>query len=425
MYSSLLPQHSTEFEKAVEKIGAARVLDPELIVRAHDPWLCPVELLPWLAHKRGVDLWFDDWHELTKRRMIDAMPRLLRLKGTLAAIEGYLDILNVPITYTRLPPQDGWYGASITAEERTRWLSKLPQLRLYQRRTSSDVLEGEGYFNDNALYSDESPDDAEHYWGNDIGAFLAGERAFIWRNGIEVPVPLETVAVLEEGRVTTRQIRVAIPDVPGDGLVYGETAYGDGCVLPAGDAERNHVTLSFRQGELVIDTDFVPVGQSYRPQDARFELVHEPSEVLPGEHFFDDDFVFGEGESGCSYYGSDDAELHTYRRVYLIDPTVHVESPEGGFCWDDFMWGLPPLSAIIGIDVSEEADPDHLVYGDTDGCYVATDTQRLDRALEAVRRAQGGSDLIVIDTITFSPLTFGDRKTFGDGVKFGQMIERY
>lgn len=66
--ADLLPSSSSPVERA---LAAAMTDDlPVEIVAAVDPATAPVALLPWLAVHDGVRLWYSDWPEALKRRVI-------------------------------------------------------------------------------------------------------------------------------------------------------------------------------------------------------------------------------------------------------------------------------------------------------------------------------------------------------------------
>lgn len=422
-FHSILPSNSTPWERVVEQTSGERwpLLDIDIIRRAQDPWECPAHLLPWLAYQYGVDLWFDDWSEEHKRRAIAAMPRLKKLKGTPAGFRGYLSLVDVPVTYFKLPPADGYYESAMSAEDRARWLSALPQLRIYRFRDTADVEPGESYADDTMLVDD---DDEATFFGVDTGPLLDGERFFLWRNGVETPLPVASTAFRNEAGAQLESVTVALPMPATDAMLIDDDVWSDGWVLPAQEAQDYILTLDLQSifnpghpANVVRPTRLQPV-------TTRFEQVFEPSPVLPGEHFYNATWLFAPDDEDGSYFGEDDGYLHSYRRIYLADSLSPMPDLEGGFCLDDHLWGLPGHHAIVGIDVSEPTEAGPEVFDLDDGYYVAGDFNKLERALEAIRRAQGDTDVIVIDTVTFRQLTFGDRPLLDGSVKLGQMIER-
>lgn len=98
-FNSLLPKNRTSLELALEKVTAGKYckerLDVDVIKNLHNPDLCPVELLPWLAYSVAVSIWDDKWDETKKRRVIAAAIDIHRRKGTLGAVKRMLEAIGV------------------------------------------------------------------------------------------------------------------------------------------------------------------------------------------------------------------------------------------------------------------------------------------------------------------------------------------
>lgn len=77
---------------------------PVPIRQIMDPATTPAAFLPFLAAHRSVDLWFDDWPEARKRRMVDEAVKLAALKGTRAAAAAFLDFVDATIVHKRAYP---------------------------------------------------------------------------------------------------------------------------------------------------------------------------------------------------------------------------------------------------------------------------------------------------------------------------------
>lgn len=95
--SKLLPPNSTKFEINFEN-AFSRVSDVELnICSFNDPLNAPVEVLPWLAWERSVDVWNKNWTEVQKRQVIKTSLYSHSIKGTVGSLEGALNSLGFPV----------------------------------------------------------------------------------------------------------------------------------------------------------------------------------------------------------------------------------------------------------------------------------------------------------------------------------------
>ena len=95
-FQSLLPR-STEAMLALEQEANEKYCraDPEIIKQLHDPELCPIEFLPWLAYALSVDVWNDGWPEATKRAVCANAREVHKHKGLAGGIEMALYALGV------------------------------------------------------------------------------------------------------------------------------------------------------------------------------------------------------------------------------------------------------------------------------------------------------------------------------------------
>lgn len=417
-FYSVLPAHSGHIEKAVEYAGTwvVRNYDPADL---YDPYKCPVEALPWLAQEVGADLWYDDWSEDRKRRVIASMPDLLPLKGTEAGVVGYLGLLGVPMTYLRAFPDDACYSGGLTDEQLNAWLALLPQVRSYPFLEATNPEQGDGFWDEDLLFDQDGPTGS--VYALDDGRKFTGEKLFLYRPGGEVELTIIT-SFLEVGPLGERitEVQAAEPQ-SGEDPAIEEAAIEEVLFDPAIGP-----LVSFRYTDGL--NDLRPVPFSDQIISVPHQQVNEASEVSDGEGFYGAGFLIdAEGEG--SVWDLDDAGAHVYRRTYLQDPRVEIPDVEGGILFDDYIWDFPSFTAIVGVDVSEpigENETD-FAFGDLieGGHFDAPPFTRLSRAVEAVRRAKNATDIVQIDPVSFTPVKAGDGFTAGDGIKAGQMIERY
>ena len=95
-FTSLVPR-STEAMLALEQEASEKYCraDPAIIKQLHDPELCPIEFLPWLAYALSVDVWNDGWPEATKRAVCVNAREVHKHKGLAGGIEMALYALGV------------------------------------------------------------------------------------------------------------------------------------------------------------------------------------------------------------------------------------------------------------------------------------------------------------------------------------------
>lgn len=93
----ILPPSAGKIELAVLTAEIARMvlIDPDIISTIWNPWKCPLQLLPFLAHAVSVDVWSNEWTEEQKRKVIAASPLVHRLKGTFGAINHALKAFEI------------------------------------------------------------------------------------------------------------------------------------------------------------------------------------------------------------------------------------------------------------------------------------------------------------------------------------------
>src|SRR5690606_19844942 len=60
----------------------------------------PSEFLPWLAVHEGVRLWFSDWNDERKRKMIADAPALASIIGTHEAAVRFLEYVDAEVIDT-------------------------------------------------------------------------------------------------------------------------------------------------------------------------------------------------------------------------------------------------------------------------------------------------------------------------------------
>lgn len=95
--SKLLETGAQSFETAQAK-GFSDTL-PVPISATLDVNQTPSEFVPFLAAHESVDLWFSDWSQARKRKMVSEALELAGQKGTLPGLRRFLEFVDATIIY--------------------------------------------------------------------------------------------------------------------------------------------------------------------------------------------------------------------------------------------------------------------------------------------------------------------------------------
>ena len=116
-HDHILPASETPFNKTLAALSTRLAAVDAPTREVWNPWICPPNFLPVLAHAFSVDLWSEDWSVARKRSIIANAVRMHREKGTLAAIHSYLPYVDARPLGVIAPPQVV-YGGSIPTTPR-------------------------------------------------------------------------------------------------------------------------------------------------------------------------------------------------------------------------------------------------------------------------------------------------------------------
>lgn len=97
LVSDILPANSGPFERALA-VGMSDGL-PVPLTQILDPATTPKRTMLFLAGHESVDLWYSDWPDDLKRRMIADAPLLAQLIGTREAAQRFLDYVGAEIIH--------------------------------------------------------------------------------------------------------------------------------------------------------------------------------------------------------------------------------------------------------------------------------------------------------------------------------------
>lgn len=130
-YKDLLPVNSTPLERSIAGPSGRLLAIPADIEKIWRSAVCPTNLLPWLAWSVSADFWDEQWTHQRQRAIINESFRIHFKKGTLYGIERYLTYADAELLRAIVPPDKAYPGRSMTREEREIWLSRFPQIRIY------------------------------------------------------------------------------------------------------------------------------------------------------------------------------------------------------------------------------------------------------------------------------------------------------
>lgn len=96
--SELLPSNASPLEHGLDD-ATARVV-PVPIATSLDAQDAPVAFVPFLAHREGVTLWFDDWPEARKRQVAENwLQDYARIIGTRPAADDFLALVDASVVH--------------------------------------------------------------------------------------------------------------------------------------------------------------------------------------------------------------------------------------------------------------------------------------------------------------------------------------
>ncbi|CAK7257554.1 MULTISPECIES: phage tail protein I [unclassified Shinella] len=128
----LLPvQSSTVPQRAAAALGmlAGDLDDP--IARMADALRIPVDALPHLAWGWSADYWRDEWPEHRQRQVTLEQPAFHRLKGSIPADRMACAYADAELISWHVPRDGFVIGAGPTREAYERWVTSLPEIRIY------------------------------------------------------------------------------------------------------------------------------------------------------------------------------------------------------------------------------------------------------------------------------------------------------
>lgn len=403
----LLPHNATEFERALSS-PSKRILDvPAPIDLLKAPSRIPAALLPWLAWEFSIDVWDESWPDEVKRDVIARWFDLHRQKGTLKGISDHVALTGATVVRAVQPPQ-AVFWAPDDAASLDAWKATLPQIRIFPFRlpgSAGGFYLGHDFFGDEA----EGAGQANGFYWPDGAPSDMGRKAVLWRpDGSEIDISWIDGA----GPFTPDGIeRFGLPGIAADDGLYLDHDYFDAGHYSTDEADFETVSLE-RSGLSEIVT------AGYRATSVEPERVAQEGIAGDGVFYLSDGVFDGPDPLDGDYYAADLAPLDLYDRFYLFTPESRAGDPDVWNYYDrDMRYGIDPYRAELLIDIHERA-PEPISFDDLTGYYAPPDLSRLWQSADAIVISKALRDRVLMDTDVWVRPRFGDRRRFGDGLKF-------
>ncbi|PZP64494.1 MAG: phage tail protein I [Delftia acidovorans] len=412
VFQSLMPSNATTFERAEEQVSGERWdnLDIDVIRRARDPWSCPEHLLNFLAFERSVDLWNPNWPVQKKREVIAKAVRLHHLKGTERGLCEAIEIAGGELIKLVVPPAKTFLSPNTTPEQRAKFLSRYPQLRIYPQRSRGKA---KGIFPGSKRGFVE-----KHYPLASEAFFRALPRAFIWDFGVETELTVlqrryTTQTATTEERVDLRQRskrRKNHYGIPGDDRIFTLTSTAPKRIFSVHTRTTLEVPGDDKLARRLVMPSLEPinvVADNVRERGVRKTAF--AGRAFPGTKRF------------YGFLQSSRAKERVYRRTYLFDPSRSLQT-KGAFTFvGAARLGMPPHNAEITVKLRYKR---HRLTLDRfcRGFLIRRPKVELDLLKQAIRSHKRLSDRILLTTKTIAPVTAGNNRRAGT-FHAGQIVE--
>jgi len=414
---TLLPDNRTAFEEAADLTGARSAELPIGLRKLVQPAVVPAPHLPWLAWGLSVDLWDKNWPEEKKRARTARSLPFHAIKGTQTAIAEALAVMGAEARRFIVPPAKTYLSKALTETERTAYLDRFAQLRVYPF-----IARGVSGRNTRYLSAPEGP-----------GTAFAGPNNPVSVQGTRY---VRTAKLHDRGRETTLTLRSVTPERVG---AFNAIAYDEVVLAPKptaaihlGAAPKAQVfliddigvrqrivriprasTYSYRLGREQYTT-VLPKGDliDVRPQQVAEKHAAQVTSVFPGAQ--------GQRASGACLPESI-AWRHLYDRWHIHDPARVLEERKRSTHLGYTRLGMPPYTAEVLTRIKGRRYP-RTAGRFVNGYLVAASTKPVADAREAVMVAKSLRDKVLINTKTWRVPRPGDRRTVGD-ITLGALTE--
>lgn len=409
----LLPSNASPLERLISATGGARIDGiPVPIDLLKRPYEVPAQFLPHLAWEVSLDVWDENWPEWRKRRAIAKSIGLHRLKGTLAGVEGWLDILGAALQSYVIPPIGAFVGSNRTPAEKAAFNAQFAELRIY--------LESDTGSADADLYV------ADGFVGVDFVTISTasdryGRRAYVVDRGVTRQVPMLPVSWAAADAINEGLVGVVLPGEDDGGFFIRDACLGNANVTAAKITSRL-LTIAADRSFVPISPQPVLIGSDVAPM-ALISVI--PERIAVKGTIGPDVLHVNAGYVG-DFAGEKDTDLRIYDRYYLFDPTRVAGTPgsDGAFFLDYTRLSIPPFYAELRVDFPGFDPIPTFMIGDGfvgDACLMPVQGQ-MDKVAACIRAAKALRDDVWFTTQTKRPIQFSDGIPIDGSVGFDTLV---
>jgi hypothetical protein len=402
LLEGILPPNATFYERTLaSQVERLLALDTERLRNLWNPWKCHIDDLAYLAWSMSVDIWDPDWSEDKKRRVVADAVDHHRMKGTELGVATYLELVDAKLRELIVPPARGYRIPAMTNEVFLEWLGKLPQLRVYPFLIRDPAgprdfrMPRYTFRNDN-------------FREKSIGPSIYGRRATLYRQGVEVPVRLEST--VELGGLTVDRLHFA-------GIVtrdFRSTGFRGHGFYELSDAADHIVTVRISQAA----SELVSITPGLTPQNVKPVPIYERHTPRPAENFRS----FAKSFRGDGHFRTETvAAQFVYDRLSLHDKADLPAGLRAKWYRGHSRYGIQAFTAEAKVEVFSKRSPSRGFGGRfRNGFRMITDNSKLWNACDAIVAAKPLRDTVLVNTITHRVVRLGDRRKLGS-FKLGEI----
>jgi phage tail P2-like protein len=385
LMANILPSNAFEFERTMAHVGTERMLalDTERSRNLWNAWKAHSDDLPYLAWALSVDLWDPTWNDTKKRSVIANAIKHHSIKGTLTAIETYVELVDSKVLHAQTPPSKIFSGASLTREQREAWLSRLPQVRVWRQYERGQFLHKQFIGGTNYSTYFNTPLLLQKFMLPSTAAERLRRRARWVEKGVETDTRVESFE--SHFRLFKKGLR---PFASFTGVPFG--------------GPRARFTLPSTASERVITIEPKPV-QSWRSSvGPSLDAVTSEPEIV-AQRSKEGKAVYSDRPFHSRYFQPSTAPFRLFERYAVNDGSLIAKNRPSVQFMGVGRYGMPPHTAELQVAIRGKRKRWQAGEGFTPArtkFWFPHNPVPLDKTRSAIVAAKRRSDAVLIDTNT-------------------------